>query len=385
MRDGTILFVHGTGVRLKPFQKTFVAVQKRAADAGITLPFVECQWGDALGIELPKLSLPGEPSDAERERALDAEMQWSYLDADPLFELRLLSVDPASTPPVFGQKPAHEVLWDRIVAYQPSLEMQALLDRAEGSAVWPAVWRRIVTAVPAARDAIYASGNETADAAMALARALVAELNRELVTQGLPALGSNLRESLVGRLRVDWGQQVFALRAKIKAFFTSPLRKRRRQWSERVSPELGDILLYQANGKAIRNFIRAKVAAATPPVYLLAHSLGGIACVDLLAMDDPPPVDGLITVGSQSPLLYEMGALTSLKRGAALPSSFPRWLNVYDQNDFLSYVGEKLFPGRVKDVEVVSGELPLAAHSAYWNSDTTWVNIRDFVKAPARQ
>ena len=72
-------------------------------------------------------------------------------------------------------------------------------------------------------------------------------------------------------------------------------------------------------------------------------------------------------MGSQSPLLYELGALRSLKRGQPLPSAFPPWINLYDPNDLLSYVAEKLFPGRVNDIKVQSGELPLAAHSAYWN------------------
>ena len=62
-----------------------------------------------------------------------------------------------------------------------------------------------------------------------------------------------------------------------------------------------------------------------------------------------------------------------------MPSGFPRWINLYDRNDFLSYVGGKLFAG-VEDVEVQSGELPLAAHSAYWVCDETWAAIKDAVR-----
>jgi hypothetical protein len=93
----------------------------------------------------------------------------------------------------------------------------------------------------------------------------------------------------------------------------------------------------------------------------------------------PANITGLITVGSQAPLLYELGALRSLKRGQSLPDGFPPWINLYDPNDMLSYVGEKLFPGRVRDIEVRSGDLPLAAHSAYWNCNETWTAIKDFV------
>jgi hypothetical protein len=45
----------------------------------------------------------------------------------------------------------------------------------------------------------------------------------------------------------------------------------------------------------------------------MVHSLGGIACFDMLALPDPPEVARLVTAGSQSPLLYELGALASLK------------------------------------------------------------------------
>ena len=44
------------------------------------------------------------------------------------------------------------------------------------------------------------------------------------------------------------------------------------------------------------------------PVVLLGHSLGGVACVDLLAREELPRVASLITVGSQAPFFYELGA-----------------------------------------------------------------------------
>jgi hypothetical protein len=368
-------------VRLKGYQKTYLAACDRAKDEGITLPLVECEWGDALGIESPSLALPGAPDSEQLRKAAEAEQEWEYLDADPLFELRLLTIDSSTTAPAarFGGRPRHEKFWDTIEAYQASLELEALLKRVNAWEQWLDAWNTVVTASPVAKRAVYASHDAIADAAMALARALVAELNVQVQGQGLPALGAAFRNRCVDRLRVDWGLQVFALRGKVKAFFTGLVRRRRREWSDRLWPALGDILLYQANGDDILEFIRGKVKPLRPPVYLLAHSLGGIACVDLLVEAPPSNVAGLITVGSQSPLLYELGALRSLKRGQPLPDAFPRWINLYDPNDMLSYVAEKLFPGRVKDVEVQSGELPLAAHSAYWNCDETWTAIKDFI------
>ncbi|MGM3306074.1 hypothetical protein ACSQ6I_08850 [Anabaena sp. WFMT] len=38
-----------------------------------------------------------------------------------------------------------------------------------------------------------------------------------------------------------------------------------------------------------------------------------------------------------------------------LPEYFPKWLNIYDLRDILSYIDdhEELFPGCIKDVAVV--------------------------------
>jgi hypothetical protein len=385
MAAGSLLFVHGTGVRIRTYQRTLDVARKRAKECGVTLPLVECQWGDALGIPFDGTSLkslPDEPDPAVARQQEEAELQWAYLDTDPFFELRLIAADPSrASKPVIGQQSAAEKFWDVVIASgkKPSLELLALLDRAGVRELWPAVWSTIVTGSPIPKQAVMASGNDTADSAMALARALFAELNVQAQMQDRPALGAVMRSQLVDRLRSDWGQQVYGLRALVKGFFAGVLRRRRRDWSERVSPQLGDILLYQARGAEIREFIRKKIETLEPPVYVLAHSLGGIACVDLLAMPNPPKIKGLVTAGSQAPLLYELGALHSLKPNVPLPSGFPPWLNLYDRNDFLSYVAHRLFTG-VEDVEIESGELPLAAHSAYWNADATWAAVKKFVE-----
>jgi len=380
MASGCIVFVQGTGVRLKTYQQTLVGARERATRAGVTLPLEECEWGNAFGIRVPTLSLPGEPNEAQKHRSLEHEAQWAYLEDDPLFELRLLAAGgpPAAQSMRFGHVSKADRLWQTITARKPSLELDALLGTFQATALWDDVWTRIVGDDGASRT-VTALGDDTADAATAIARALAAALSSALQCHGLPALDAGDKDRLIDRLRVNWDQKVFALTGKLKAFAMGLLRERRRDWSERVSPELGDILLYQANGVVIRDFIRKKIESLPAPVYLLAHSLGGIACFDLLAEPKPPKVAGLVTVGSQAPLLYEMGALHSLKRNAALPTTFPKWINLFDQNDFLSYVARPLFGDKVEDVEIESGELPLAAHSAYWKNDKAWARIKDFV------
>jgi hypothetical protein len=152
----------------------------------------------------------------------------------------------------------------------------------------------------------------------------------------------------------------------------------------------GDILLYQGRGDGIRKFILDEIKKCTGTVVLLAHSLGGIACVDLLVLHRMSQVQLLITCGSQAPLLYELGALHSLAfqervpRADRLPKDFPTWLNFYDLRDFLSYVAAPVFAnGRISDVKV-DNRLPFPeSHSGYWRNADVWERVReDLRKVP---
>ena len=158
---------------------------------------------------------------------------------------------------------------------------------------------------------------------------------------------------------------------------TRVLRRHRNQFTDSAALPIGDILLYQSRGDAVREFVRQKVTKSKPPVMLVAHSLGGIACFDLLALPNPPAVAALVTVGSQPALLYEIGALVSLKPPQPLPAGFPPWLNIYDRNDFLSYVTKRLFP-TADDLEVNSGQAFPESHGAYFANDEVWRAIRNF-------
>jgi hypothetical protein len=84
-----------------------------------------------------------------------------------------------------------------------------------------------------------------------------------------------------------------------------------------------------------------------------------------------------VTAGSQGPFLYESGSLPSLEHPAPLPPHVPAWLNLYDSRDLLGYLGAELFPGRVTDVPVDSGQPFPAAHSAYWTNPAVYRHIVD--------
>jgi hypothetical protein len=384
MAQGSILFVHGTGVRLPSYRSGFEHAVTCAAAEDITIPFVECAWGDPLGVEFAGASLPDPPS-ADQLAEEEAEFaRWQWLFDDPLFELDTLTIrDSAADPsvPLPGRKPQWLKAWEAIAAYTPSIELQLLLKRGGLAACWTDAWRQIVEA-PVAKTAFERSARELVEASHALARAVVAQLHVVAAARGVPGPGRSLRTSLVQRLIHDWKQEAYAAGTFLLNLFkraaTRVLRDHRNRFSETAALPIGDILLYQARGKEVRAYIRRKIAAAPQPVTIVAHSLGGIACFDLLAAPDPPTVRALVTAGSQSPLLYEIGALSSLNAPQPLPDGFPPWLNLYDRNDFLGYVAHRLFPA-AKDVEVKSGEAFPDSHSAYFGNPDVWRAVRDFL------
>jgi hypothetical protein len=221
-----------------------------------------------------------------------------------------------------------------------------------------------------------------------LARALIAELHVRAVQAGRPGPSRSLREALVDRMMSDWHQQVYGLGTFLANLFkravTPLVRHYRAGLSAGAALPVGDILLYQSRGEEIRQFIREKIEKAQPPVNIVAHSLGGIACFDLLALRNPPKVAHLVTAGSQAPLLFELGALFSLKPSPLqqppydLPNGFPPWLNFYDRDDFLSYLGERLFKG-VRDEEFHSGQPFPDSHSAYFGDEEFWKTVATFL------
>ena len=70
-----------------------------------------------------------------------------------------------------------------------------------------------------------------------------------------------------------------------------------------------------------------------------------------------------------------------MRYGEPLPAGFPKWLNIYDRRDLLSYVAGKVFflPSQpapdIRDAEVDNG-LPFPdSHSGYWANPQTWEHV----------
>jgi hypothetical protein len=150
---------------------------------------------------------------------------------------------------------------------------------------------------------------------------------------------------------------------------------------------VGDVMLYLARGAEVRDLVHKTIVQACAqrpgePLVLIGHSLGGVIAYEYAA--DPafarrPPIDLLVTVGSQVALFAEYGlfqsAHASLERDApgpheyAVPSRPGRWLNVYDPDDFLSFPIGGMFPHAAHDDRLCAAGKPFpASHSAYWDN-----------------
>jgi hypothetical protein len=87
----------------------------------------------------------------------------------------------------------------------------------------------------------------------------------------------------------------------------------------------------------------------------------------------------LVTVGSQVPLFYELGALAcGITEDTGLPGGFVvPWLNIYDRRDLLAYAGRGLFGHRCQD-KLIDTRTPFPmAHSAYWADEGLYAWLTD--------
>lgn len=391
MTRTNIIFVHGTGVRLNGYSESVTTARKHALAAGINANFVECPWGETYGSKPIFSSLPGLSEEHILKQQSEDFVRWSWLYYDPLSELDKLTIRGTTRPT--DDEPDWQSKLEEVCAYRPSAAMANLLERAGiEDALWNDALFQVAKNNGVTPLAFQRSAHELPEAVQALARATLAQLHRMLGELGVPGPSGATRDEMVQRLTVDWGAAVLApsdfFSNMFKRISTSVIKQYRVGLNAAIAPFIGDILLYQSRGEVIREFIREKIASMEgEQIVVVAHSLGGIACVDMLASPGAPRVDRLVTLGSQAPLLYELGALTSLQPGHRLPTGFPDWLNVYDRNDMLSYVAEPLFSTMrdpdtsVRDIAVDSGQPFPDAHSAYIGNIAVWRAINNFITA----
>jgi hypothetical protein len=388
-----IVFVHGTGVRGKAYSQSFHQIRQHVEARPEFGRLSGCFWGDRHGARLDGgLSIPEYDRTRGGRRDVDEEDRalWAVLYTDPWYELRLLrhvGVAGGELPP--GTPAPADVLRAQLDAFVPSRRLAERLAAAGLAEDFDAALTALRGA-PEFDDAALTADEALVEHRKAVARALIAHAiaagfeadDVEPVIDGITrdAVAELLTDELggYGRGVGEWLARPFKGVAARTA--TRLVDRRRGAVSDLGTPTTGDILLYQARGADIRAAIRqAVIDTRSDRVTLLTHSLGGIAAVDLLVLEAVPQVDRLVTVGSQAPFLYEIGALSSLTAPDELPPHFPAWLNIYDPHDFLSYIGERVFPGRVHDHEVDNVQPFPQSHSAYWTNRYVWEAIEDFV------
>ena len=406
---GTILFVHGTGVREEGYKKTLAAIEQRVAVTSGLQQFqlARCLWGETHGSRLIEggRTIPGYNQAVLDETEREILLKWWLLCQDPGYQIdQLWTVRNQILPPQ-GRRTWQEK-HASIAAYQPSEETCRLLAESQAADLWPEAFAAVTSRrewKEAAPSKEKTSDNFYPEFVRCTAEALVAELMLAGFSAGIPAMSGEVRDRLVeavindldARVRgvFDWMKSLVG-EALLKAFAAgdylisgiSPRPVLRNWVSSNSLEKFGDILYYQAHGQRIRDFIGRRIEEVEPPVIVLAHSLGGIASVELLVQRDlRHRVAALITVGSQSPLFYEMNCLRTLERtlespNPPLPDHFPDWLNLYDPNDYLSYAAEPVFGApRVVDRQILSRQPRLMAHTAYWNQPEVWRQIAGFV------
>jgi hypothetical protein len=392
----SVIFVHGTGGRQKDYDVNFQKIKKALQELKSDAKLISCLWGDPLGAKLNAegASIPTY-KEAEGGKELTAEEEnirlWEALYKDPFYEIRLLGLRSlqSQSSSIPGQLTPAQELKGRVAALPTN---SALKDKLNALGIdekyFDDFFLPAYEAIAGPESEVFgrllatASANLDGDYA-AIARAIVTMsglLYEEREWSLNPLIDAELRNKAVdatfqvlSKSETSMGPVIDWVTGQIFSLGTNAVKRKRGAISDGAYPFAGDIMVYQAKGKKIRDYIRKQIELVEPPVVLLAHSLGGIACVDLLIDEDlRDRVKLLITVGSQAPFLYEIDALPTLSFGAPLPEHFPQWLNIYDLRDFLSYIGEGVFPGKLRDVMVNNKQPFPESHSAYWANQETW-------------
>jgi hypothetical protein len=390
----TVIFVHGTSVREPDFSETLKQVK---AEINKELPEVKvigCSWGSSLGAKLNTdgASIPLYDSTKSEKPEVDVNMiRWRQLYQDPLYELKLLSLRiPQQKRINFGGDNLGNKLDEKVQQFTPSEKLENELQQAGILTVFDQARQTIIQSVAYKEALVTVSEKSITEHRDAITRSIIAQAIAicEEQQQSAPVMiDASVRDEVVKLLSSELYKSDLGigdwLTTQVLKFGTNKIKDRRGDITDNTSPMVGDILLYQGRGQKIRDFIESYIKEADEDVVLIAHSLGGIACVDLLVEKQLEKVKLLVTVGSQAPYFYEINALQSLEYGEPLPQKFPSWLNIYDLNDFLSYIGGNIFPDKVQDILVDNKQpfLNLKSHGSYWTNKGMWKAIIGRIKA----
>jgi hypothetical protein len=398
--SGTLLFVHGTGVR--DVAPSLASIRQGAKDVlGWGADRVlAVEWGKAVGPQpldvgpvLPPESTRAALGEDAAEAAVEA-ARWDLLLADPVLELRVLAEARQASGGGGGLGLDADlpslVLTQRLGALAPdpaAIQAAGLRPSVVGKAR-----DQLVRDTTVARAADAVGDPDDGELVSAAARAVVAlALLAEMDQDPLALYDSGARDTVVAAVEAELspargigGDLVKKVVAPLATRFAV---RKRAGFMLPLTNFIRDVAFYIQHGERIREFLAAALRqhADGRPLVVVAHSLGGIAAVDLLADPavtgggDPLPVDLLATVGSQAPYMYLMDALSSLSpRTPGDPAPFTPWLNVYNPEDLLSFCASRVFPNTsgITDEPVDAGVPFPMSHSAYWTQHRVYELLR---------
>jgi pimeloyl-ACP methyl ester carboxylesterase len=352
----TIVYLHGASVRdVAPVQWRIRAGLERAGLGHVDI--IALRWAEASGPSTPSIAdLMPEPTLGTGPLELET-VAGARASAVPVAELRKGLLAEAARFESEEPQAADIAAAVRTVARSGELRRVAASSSRHDPGL-PAVIRELVRAEVAT----------SVPNAMAERPSLVSSLLCAIVE----------RIAAVGSEGGEWCPTLAG--GDLPRWVTGELRHCRPRLMQPSVAALTDIFHYLRHGDEARALVRRTIQALPGPVLVIGESLGGIVAADVLAIDPPGHVRGLVTVGSQVAVLHAMDALDSLRPGEG-HSPFTPWLNVYSEYDFASFLAGPGWPdvGDIEDVEVDDGVTGFPeSHSRYWHTDATFTAIADF-------
>jgi hypothetical protein len=397
-----VIFIHGVAVRQTAFDqlsaKVLQNLRQRKAEAD--MPYATLFWG-ASGVSLrwDGRSIPGFVADDHLSQREGTQAH------EPLSELKiLLLADPLAELAAFAD--AGEVSDDATsveserqstnMRSQELLGKQHRLVEALQLALTPSKFGEVF--LTSAVDRIVSAAARTSESFSIeellpmVTRAITASLCRNESGPGgrtASATEWDETEAVVDHAvgNVLGGKRTIGsvVRESVLSVATAALRRGLRT---RAMPEMGhfigDTMVYlNDRARFLDAFYSTAVTAmqeSTTPLWIVGHSLGGVMAFDLCCREPALPVARLATVGSQVGLFAEADLLEQRNAAAVknerrvVPENVGQWINVYDENDMLSYRTAGIFD-RGEDEEIPSGVLFPASHLAYWDNATVYNRI----------
>jgi hypothetical protein len=245
----------------------------------------------------------------------------------------------------------------------------------------------------AARFADYSKDRKTLDPAVGAKDdiALITFLKKEIGSSEPPSGGGEGGWESLGTLEDAWtriGEGLSRAKSAIGNLGSGAILSfTRSALNDTVSRFLGDVLVYLDQrgdmtkpGPIVKRILgqlseaAEKGKAKGEKFVVVAHSMGGNVTYDILTHFAPDlEVDAFVTVGSQVGLFEELklfrGSAKEFSKAAGRnvpkPSNVGGWINVFDQNDILSYSTRVIFEG-TDDFAYGTGVGVMGAHGAYF-------------------